>query len=70
MYHLPMRFGMWMGGYHKLIRWRIVVHGGIDGFSRVVTYLQAATNNTAQTAFSAFLEGVASYGLPSHVRTD
>ena len=47
-----------------------MVCGGIDGFSRVVTYLQAATNNTAQTAFSAFLGGVASYGLPSRVRTD
>ena len=44
-----------------------MVHGGIDGFSRVVTYLQAATNNTAQTAFFG---GVASYGLPSRVRTD
>ena len=57
-------------GYHKLIRWNIVIHGGIDGFSRVVTYLKAATNNTAQTAFSAFLQGVESYGLPSRVRTD
>ena len=59
-----------MDGYHKLIRWKIIVHGGIDGFSQVVTHLRAATNNTSQTAFSAFLEGVASYGLPSHVRTD
>ena len=47
--------------------WRIIVHGGIDGVSRVVTYLQAATHNTAP---SAFLKGVASYGLPSRVRTD
>lgn len=30
-------------GYHKLIHWRIVVHGGIDGFSRLITYLKAAT---------------------------
>ena len=58
-----------MDGYHKLIRWKIIVHGGIDGFSRVVTYLQAATN-TSQTALSAFLDGVTSYGLPLHVRTD
>ena len=32
-----------------------MVHGGIDGFSRVVTYLQAATNNTAQTVFLGVL---------------
>ena len=55
---------------HMLIQWRIIVHGGIDGFSRIVTYLQGATNNTSQTALCAFLKGVASYGLPSRVRTD
>jgi len=57
-------------GYHKLVRWKIVIHGGIDGYSRVVTYLQASTNNTADTAFEAFRKGVLEYGLPSRVRTD
>jgi len=57
-------------GYHKLIRWKIVIHGGIDGYSRVVTYLRAATNNRAITALQAFQSGVHEYGLPSRVRTD
>ena len=57
-------------GYHKLIRWRIVIHGGIDGYSRVVLYLRAATNNRSDTALQAFLCGVQEYGLPSRVRTD
>lgn len=57
-------------GYHKLVRWKIVIHGGIDGYSRVVTYLQASTNNTADTALEAFHKGVLEYGLPSRVRTD
>ena len=26
-----------LDGYHKLIRWRFVVHGGIDGYSRLIT---------------------------------
>jgi len=26
-------------GNHKLIRWRIVIHGGVDGFSRIPIYL-------------------------------
>lgn len=70
-YNIPSPNALWhVDGYHKLIRWKIIVHGGIDGFSRVVTYLQAATNNTSQTALSAFLDGVASYGLPLRVRTD
>ena len=57
-------------GYHKLIRWKIVIHGAIDGYSRLVVFLKAATNNRSETALSAFLQGVAAYGLPSRVRTD
>jgi hypothetical protein len=57
-------------GHHKLVRWHIVIHGSIDGYSRVVTYLQAANNNRAETALSAFLRGVEEYGLPSRVRSD
>ena len=57
-------------GYHKLIRWKMVIHGAIDGYSRVVTYLKVATNNKAETAFAAFRYGVTEYGLPSRVRTD
>ena len=57
-------------GYHKLIRWRIIVHGGIDGYSRLVTYFQASNNNRATTAFHAFEAGVSDYGIPSRVRTD
>ena len=30
-------------GHHSLIRWRIVVHGGIDGYSRMITYLSGST---------------------------
>lgn len=45
-------------------------HGGIDGYSRVVTYLKAATNNSSSRALSAFLQGIDSYGLPSRVFAD
>ena len=70
-YDVPSANALWhVDGYHKLIRWRIVIHGGIDGYSRVVTYLKAANNNLANTALAAFLQGVSEYGLPSRVRTD
>ena len=70
-YSVPSPNALWhVDGYHKLIRWKLVVHGGIDGFSRVITYLKVATNNSSETALSAFLQGVTSYGLPSCVRTD
>ena len=57
-------------GHHKLIRWRIVTHGGIDGYSRMIVYLCASTNNRASTVHSLFMEAVERFGLPSRVRSD
>lgn len=51
-------------------RWRIVIHGGIDGFSRLIVYLTAASNNRASTVLRSFLEAVEMYGVPSRVRSD
>lgn len=59
-----------LDGYHKLIRWRIVIHGGIDGYSRLITYLQVSPNNHSESVLSAFLKAVSQFGLPSRVRTD
>lgn len=60
--------------YHQIPlldnRWRIVIHGGIDGYSRLITYLRAAPNNLASTVLTAFLQAVREFGLPSRVRTD
>ena len=57
-------------GYHKLVRWKLVVHGGIDGFSRVPVYLNVAPNNKADTVLHAFSQAVGRYGLPLRVRAD
>ena len=51
-------------------RWRIVIHEGIDGFSRLIVYLHCSTNNRASTVLELFEGGVAKYGLPSRVRSD
>lgn len=59
-----------MDGYHKLIRWRYVIHGAIDGFSRLIMYLKVAPNNRADTVLSAFTQAVDEFGLPSRVRMD
>ncbi|VDI06910.1 Hypothetical predicted protein [Mytilus galloprovincialis] len=57
-------------GNHKLIRWRFVIHGGIDGFSRLIVFMGVATNNQSSTVFDLFLNATTTCGLPSRVRTD
>ena len=58
-YSVCMPNSLWhIDGYHKLIRWRIVIHGGIDGYSRLIVFLRAATNNTSSTVLDSFLQGV------------
>ena len=70
-YSVPSPNSLWhIDGYHKLIRWRLVVHGGIDGYSRVPVYLKVAINNKADTVLAVFLEAVTQFGLPSRVRAD
>lgn len=59
-----------LDGNHKLIRWKFVVHGGIDGYSRMIVYLHCSTNNRASTVYDLFLKAIESYGLPSRVRSD
>ncbi|CAC5389517.1 unnamed protein product [Mytilus coruscus] len=54
---------------HKLVR-NFIIAGGIDGFSRFITFLRCIDNNKAETVASCFLEGVNEFGLPLRVRSD
>ena len=47
-----------------------MIHGGIDGYSRIPVFLRCSANNFASTVLSHFLEAVRQYGLPSRVRSD
>lgn len=49
-------------------RWRFVIHGGIDGYSRAIVYLGVGDNNRADTVLTLFKRAVADWGLPSRVR--
>lgn len=53
-----------------LIRWGIVFHGFIDGYSRLITGLRASDNNRASTVLDVFLKAVQRYMVPSRLRGD
>ena len=57
-------------GNHKLIRYHIVIHAGIDGFSRAVMYVGASDNNRSETVLHLFVEATKTFGIPSRVRSD
>lgn len=56
--------------YLLCYRWRFVIHGAIDGFSRFVVYLHCCTNNRSETVLALFHNAVIEFGLPQRVRSD
>ncbi|XP_057697765.1 uncharacterized protein LOC130919236 isoform X2 [Corythoichthys intestinalis] len=55
---------------HKLVRYNIVIFGGIDGYSRKIMYLRASNNNLASTTMAFFREAVEMFGIPLRVQGD
>ena len=70
-YRVPCPNSLWhIDSYHALIRWKFVIHGGIDGFSRLIVYLKCSPNNRSDTVFGCFLSACSDLGIPSRVRSD
>ena len=53
-----------------LIRWKIVIHAFVDGYSRKVLGIRASNNNLASTVLDLFLGIVNAFGFPSRIRGD
>ena len=52
------------------LRKNVFFFSGIDGFSRLVTYLHCSSNNYATTVLALFTEACRKYSIPSRVRCD
>lgn len=67
----PYRVPTWLTAHTPgLIRWRVVIHAFVDGYSRLVTGIQANDNNRASTVFDLFHSAIQAHGIPSRVRGD
>ena len=67
-YSVPSPNSLWHAdGNHKLSKYRLVIHGAVDGFSRLLTFLSCSDNNRAKTVLFKFIEATLDYGLNSHI---
>ncbi|XP_057301688.1 uncharacterized protein LOC130636097 [Hydractinia symbiolongicarpus] len=70
-YSVPGPNSLWhIDGHHSLITWKFVIHGAIDGHSRLITYLNCSTNNRKETVLDLFNAAICELGIPSRVRSD
>ena len=68
--HTMFQDQMHIDSHHSLIRWRLVVHGCIDGYSRMIIHLFCFNNNRSDTVLESFVHATTEFGLPSRVRSD
>ena len=68
---VPCPLYLWhIDGNDKLIRYRIVIHVGMDGYSQTIVFIDANDNNRATTVERLFLQATQTYGYPINVRSD
>jgi hypothetical protein len=56
--------------HRKLDNFKFVIHGGIDGNSRLITFMRVCDNNRADSVTHACQEGAKLWGWPQRVRAD
>ena len=70
-YSVPEPNSLWhIDGHHSLIQWGFVIHGAIDGHSRLIVYLRCVTNNKRETVLELFDTAINQYGVPSRLRSN
>ena len=72
-YAVPWPNSLWhLDRHHSLIRWGLVIHGCIDGYSRRIIYLACGSNNLAEIVLHLFETAIERDGglWPSRIRVD
>ncbi|KAG8786488.1 hypothetical protein FRC12_016506 [Ceratobasidium sp. 428] len=70
-YRVPGPNSLWHhDGQHGLVRFKLVIHMFVDGYSRLVTGIGVHNNNLAATVLDLFHQARHSHGTPSRVRGD
>ena len=71
-YSVPWPNSLWhLDGQHSLIRWGLVIHGCINGYSRRIVFLRCSNDNLSQTVLELFLKAIENDGLwPSRIHVD
>ena len=57
-------------GHHKLIKYGMVTHAAVDGFSRVITFIHCSNNNRQSTVLRLFKRATKEFKHPLRIRTD
>ena len=65
-YKVASRNALWhIDGNHQRVRWSLVIHGAIDGYSRRIMYLKCGSNNQVSTVLTQLEDAVKKYSMPS-----
>ena len=46
------------------------MHGVVDGYSRLITFMQCSNNNRSYTVLEYLQSGIQEFGMPERVRCD
>mmetsp|Transcript_19384 Transcript_19384/g.43200 ORF Transcript_19384/g.43200 Transcript_19384/m.43200 type:complete len:377 (+) Transcript_19384:26-1156(+) len=70
-YNVTQPHHLWhQDGWHKLIRYGLVVHGCVDGGTRTIIYLACRDNNRSATVLGELMGAVARHQVPARMRGD
>ncbi|XP_045027546.1 uncharacterized protein LOC116935144 isoform X2 [Daphnia magna] len=70
-YHVRSPLTLWhIDGHHKFDKYGFIIHGAIDGYSRLIPYISLENNNNSETVVGLFEKSVEEWGYPASVRSD